>query len=229
MLFDLQSRRRRTAVKIIYGLLAVLMGGGLVLLGVGTGSGGGGALNSLIGNGSGGNSAQTSAVSSQLKAAEKKVTADPTSAAAWGSLMQARYEVAGSGSNYDSTTAVFSATGKAELTQVIAAWDKYVALVKGKPDQSTVLLAARAFSATGNFSGATVAWQDFISTAPGETRGYECLAFTAYAASKTSLGDDAAAKVVSLSPKLQKLTVQAAFKSAKSSATTAKQAATEEC
>jgi hypothetical protein len=39
MLFDLRSRGRRRTVQAVYLGLAVLMGGGLILFGVGTGSG----------------------------------------------------------------------------------------------------------------------------------------------------------------------------------------------
>jgi hypothetical protein len=229
MLFDLQSRRRRTGVKIIYLLLAVLMGGGLILFGVGAGNGNGGLLNSFTGNGSGGNSAQNSAVTAALKSAEKKVTADPNSASAWQALMLARYNVAGSGSNYNTTSEAFTASGKAELTQVIAAWDKYSALVKGTPDQSTALLAARAFSTTGDFSGATLAWQDFINTAPTEVKGYECLALTGYAAKKTSLATEAAAKAVALTPKLDQLELKQEFTTVKGSQTDAEEAAAASC
>jgi hypothetical protein len=41
MLFDLQSPGRRTAVKVIYTALAVVMRGGLVLFGVGGNPSGG--------------------------------------------------------------------------------------------------------------------------------------------------------------------------------------------
>jgi predicted Zn-dependent protease len=229
MLFDLQSRRRRTAVKIIYLFLAILMGGGLILFGVGAGNGNGGFLNALTGNGSGGNAAQNSLVTNDLKAAEKKVSSDPTSPAAWQALMQARYQVAGSGSNYDSSTGTFTASGKAELVKMLAAWNRYAALVKGTPNQSTALLAARAYSITGNYGGATVAWQDFINGDPGQLKGYECLALTAYAAQRTTLGNEAAAKAVSLTPKLEQLNIKQAFSQAKASATTAQTAVASEC
>jgi hypothetical protein len=229
MLFDLQSRRRRTAVKIIYLLLAVLMAGGLILFGVGAGNGNGGFLNSLTGNGSGGNSVQNSAADAALKTAEKKVRANPKSAAAWEALTQARYEAAESGKNYNSTSDTFTASGKAELTQVLAAWEKYSSLVKGKPDESTVVLAARVYALTGDFSEATVAWQEFISGTPTDIKGYDCLALTAYAAKKSTLGDQAAAKAESLTPKLQRVTLKQAFTSAKSSPSTAKEAVSEEC
>ena len=48
MLFDLQGRRRRM-VQATYLILAVLMGGGLVLFGVGSGSISGGLFDALTG------------------------------------------------------------------------------------------------------------------------------------------------------------------------------------
>ena len=51
MLFDLRSRGRRTTVRGVYLTLAILMGGGLILFGVGTGVGGGGLLNAFSGGG----------------------------------------------------------------------------------------------------------------------------------------------------------------------------------
>ena len=47
MRFDLRSRGRRRTVQSVYLGFAMLMGGGLVLSGVGTGSGVGGLLNAF--------------------------------------------------------------------------------------------------------------------------------------------------------------------------------------
>ncbi len=68
MLFDLRGRGRRRTVQAIYLGLALLMGGGLVLFGVGAGNGFGGLLNAFNGNGSS-SGAQKQVVSSQEKAA----------------------------------------------------------------------------------------------------------------------------------------------------------------
>ena len=59
MLFDLRGRGRRRTVQVIYLALAILMGGGLVLFGIGGGTNGG--LFDAIG-GSGGNSTNVDAV-----------------------------------------------------------------------------------------------------------------------------------------------------------------------
>ncbi|HEY4830836.1 MAG TPA: hypothetical protein VIH85_28975, partial [Solirubrobacteraceae bacterium] len=68
MLFDLRSRGRRRTVQAVYLFLALLIGGGLVLFGVGAGNGFGGLLNAVTGSSGSG---QTQAVSSAEKTAIK--------------------------------------------------------------------------------------------------------------------------------------------------------------
>ena len=75
MLFDLRSRGRRRTVQAVYLGLALLMGGGLVLFGVGAGNGLGGLLNAFTGNGS--SPARRPVVSQQEKAALKADQARP--------------------------------------------------------------------------------------------------------------------------------------------------------
>jgi len=79
MLFDLRSRHRRRAVKVMYSALALLMGGGLVLFGVGTGQSGGGLLNAFGGGGSSG--AQNQVVSQEETAARKRKLSKPSQTA----------------------------------------------------------------------------------------------------------------------------------------------------
>ena len=231
MLFDLSStRRRRTTVKFIYGTLALLIAAGLVLFGVGAGNGNGGIANSLEGNGSSGNGAQNSAVNKLLKSANAKVKADPSSPAAWNALVQARYEQAETSPDYDSSTGAFSAGGKAALKQMLTAYTKYTALLKGAtPSEITAEEAGHAYTNTGDYQGATTAWQAFLQAAPGEIKGFECLAYNAYAAKDTTLAGQAAAKAVSLSPKLQQLTIKSDFKQVAASKTTAQEAALADC
>ena len=69
MLFDLRSRGRRRTVQGVYLGLAVLIGGGLVLFGVGAGNGLGGLLNAF--NGGGSSSGQKAVVSAQEQQAIK--------------------------------------------------------------------------------------------------------------------------------------------------------------
>jgi hypothetical protein len=212
MLFDLRSRGRRRTVQAIYLGLAILMGGGLVLFGVGAGNGLGGILNAFTGNGSGG--AQTQVVNQAEKDALKQTKADASNPAAWGALLQARWTAAGQGSNYNSNTGTFTAAGKKELAGAVTAWQHYVSLTK-QPDSSLAILAARSNAALGNYSGEASAWEIETNAAPNEAKGYECLAVSAYAAKQTRKGDLAAAKALSLVPKLSRSQLKTQINAAK--------------
>jgi hypothetical protein len=196
MLFDLRSRGRRRTVQAVYLGLAVLMGGGLVLFGVGTGSGIGGLLNAFTGSGS---NNQTSVLSQQEKVALKQTKATPNSAAAWANLEDARYENASS-SGYNQSTNTYTAAGKKELAGVVAAWQRYLALTKN-PTSNLAILAANAYGTLGQYGNEANAWEIETEAAPSEVKGFECLAISAYAAKQTRKGDLASAKAASMVPK----------------------------
>src|SRR5689334_6407385 len=123
MLFDLRSRGRRRTVQGVYLALALLMGGGLVLFGVGAGNGFGGILNAFTGGGSSNAAKQT--VSAQEKAALKATAQRPNDPQAWASLLQARYTSAGQGNNYDPNSSSYTSSGIKELRSSLQAWQKY--------------------------------------------------------------------------------------------------------
>lgn len=225
MLFDLRSRGRRRTVQAVYLGLALLMGGGLVLFGVGAGNGVGGLLNAFTG---GGSNNQTQVVSQQEKQALRQTQLHPTDPSGWASLVQARWTSAGQGSNYDTATSTFTSSGKQELAKMAQAWDRYQQLTKN-PDPNTSLLAARGLAQLGNFSGAADAWEISAAANAGSARNYECLAASAYAASQTRKGDLATAKALTLVPKLQRATTQKALQSARTSSQTAQQIAQQQC
>jgi hypothetical protein len=216
MLFDLRSRGRRRTVQAVYLGLAVLMGGGLVLFGVGTGSGLGGLLNAFTG---GSGNQQTAVVSQQEKTALAAVKRSPDSAGAWGSLLTARYENANS-SGFNSSTSTYTAAGKKELANAIQDWQHYLTLVK-TPDANLATLAARAYATLSDYSGAASAWEIESQATPNEIKGYECLAVSAYAAKQTRKGDLAAAKALSLTPKAQRATLKTQMDAAKTTPTIA--------
>src|SRR5581483_3304223 len=180
MLFDLRSRGRRRTVQAVYLGLAVLMGGGLVLFGVGAGNGFGGILNAFTGNS--GNGAQKQIVSQQEKTALRLTHQQPTNPAAWASLVQARFTAAGQNSVTDPNTGAttYTATGKKKLQQLADAWQKYLSLTKN-PDSNLAILAARAYGQLGQYSDQAAAWEIQAQANPTEVKGYECLAASAYA------------------------------------------------
>ncbi len=212
MLFDLRSRGRRRTVQVVYLGLAVLMGGGLVLFGVGAGNGVGGLLNAFTGNGSG--NAQVQVVSAQEKAAVQQTKLRPTDPAAWSALVSARWESASSGNDYNTATGTFTAVGRRELAATTAAWQRYLQLTKS-PDPNLAVLAARAYANLGEYAGAASAWEIQAQANPGAAKGYECWAVSAYAAQQTRVGDLALAKVLPLVPKLSRVTLKAQIESAK--------------
>jgi hypothetical protein len=195
MLFDLRSRGRRRTVQAVYLGLAILMGGGLVLFGVGAGNGFGGILNAFTGNGSGSNQKQV--VSQDEQNALRAVKANPSSPQAWGSLLQARWNTAANAPDYDANTRTFTAAGKTELNGAIQAWQHYSQLTQNA-DPNLATLAARAYEGVGNYAAAASTWETETIGNPSEALGFECLAVNAYAAGQTRKGDLATGKVLQL-------------------------------
>lgn len=213
MLFDLRSRGRRRTVQAVYLFLAVLIGGGLVLFGVGAGNGLGGLLNGLTGGGS--TAGQQSAISQAEKNAIKATTRDPNNAAAWANLIQARWSTARSSNAYvNPTTGQFTAAGNKELTALGQDYQRYKPLVK-QPDANVSILAARAYQYLGNYSAAATTWSDITTANPTEATAFECLAANAYAANQTRTGDLASAKAISLVPKVQRTLLKSNIDKAK--------------
>lgn len=220
MLFDLRSRGRRRTVQVVYLGLAILMGAGLILFGVGAGNGFGGLLNALEGNGSGSNQKQV--LSQDEKNALKEVKANPNSAQAWGDLLQARWVSAQNGVDSSTSPPTINSAARQELVNVGYAWTRYSALTKS-PDPTLAVEAARSYAFLGDYRSAANAWQAETLSSPTELKGYECLAVSAYAAGDSRLGDLASAKALQLVPKNERLTITPVLTQAKSSVTTAKQ------
>jgi hypothetical protein len=218
MLFDLRSRGRRRTVQGVYLGLALLMGGGLVLFGVGAGNGFGGLLNAFTGGGSSG--AQKQAISSDERNALRATRLRPTDPAAWASLVTARWSAANQGANIDPSTQQPTAAGKTELGALTTAWQKYLSLTKN-PDPNIAILAARAYGRLGNYSGEADAWEIQTQANPTAASGFMCLAASAYAAKQTRKGDLAAAKAETLVPKASRSSIKLQLQSAKSSPTLA--------
>jgi len=227
MLFDLRSRGRRRTVQAVYLGLAILMGGGLVLFGVGAGNGIGGILNAFTGQGSGG--AQKQAVSAQEQQALREIRQNPNDPQAWYSLVQARWSQAGSGSDYDAATGTFTAAGKHELSLTVEAWQRYLQLTK-QPDPNLAILAARAYAQLEKYGAAADAWEINATANPTEPKGFECLAASAYAAGQTRKGDLATTRALALLPNgTVRTQTQTELQQAKTSSTTAKQVAQQSC
>ncbi|HEX4806448.1 MAG TPA: hypothetical protein VFU94_11165 [Conexibacter sp.] len=200
MLFDLQSRGRRTAVKIIYLGLAVLMGGGLLLFGIGTGTGQGGFFDIFKGNGS-----STSAqVSSAETSATRQVRLHPQDPRAWYALTYARYQSAGYDNTLNGGNGGFTAAGRKKLASASTAWQRYLTLDPNHPNPTLARLMANAYSQVGlnQPADAATAMEIVTEQQPSE-QSFAALAEFAYLANQLRKGDLAAARAVSLAPSAQ--------------------------
>jgi hypothetical protein len=215
MLFDLRNRGRRRTVQGVYLALAIILGGGLILFGVGTGSGIGGLLNAFTNNGS---SSSKPVISQAEKSAVQQTQLQPTSPSAWASLVQARYESASQYANQ--STGAYSNAGISELKGATQAWQRYLQLTK-TPDWTLAQVAARAYSALGDFKNETAAWQIVTRANPNVATYYEDLAASAWSAKENELAGLASAKAISLTPKAQQSQMKQTLQQLKTQATSA--------
>jgi hypothetical protein len=207
MLFDLRGRHRRRLVKVIYIGLALLIGGGLVLFGVGTGGGGGGGLlNAASENeGSGGVS-----FANQIKKYEKTLRTQPNNVAAWEKLTLAQLHEAGGEAYVNAATGAPTAKGKELFSRASRSWESYLALNPAKPSPELAKLMVRVYGAEGlNEPAAAVqVLQLVVAAEPKNASYYAALAEYAYKAKNARVGDLAAAKAVALAPSAQRASVK---------------------
>lgn len=216
MLFDLRGRGRRRTVQAVYLGLALLMGGGLVLLGVGGGTNGGGLLDAFT-NGS--SAPDTGVFGDRRKAAEKRVQANRQDAAAWAALARARYQEASAAGGLDETTGVFTAEGKAQLRKADEAWKQYLKLDPPKVDPQVAVIMAQVYSPAGlDKPDEAVAAQEAVAEARGDVGSYLQLAGYAYAANQSRKAELAGAKAISLATPDQKEQIKAQVEGLKSQA-----------
>jgi hypothetical protein len=150
MLFDLKGRRRRV-VQVTYVGLAVLMGGGLVLSGVGS-SASGGLLDALVGGNNNSSTDDTKKpLNNQIKAAEAKLRVNPKDAAALAALVRAHFALAATEQKTDDKTGAPVNTGAsiAELNKAAAAWKRYIATDPEKIDSGLAATAIQIYSGIG--------------------------------------------------------------------------------
>jgi hypothetical protein len=205
MLFDLQGKRRRL-VQGTYLILAVLMGGGLVLFGVGSGDISGGLFDAITGKDSNSNSSANSAVSKRIKNDEKALKLNPKNQTALADLVRSHYQLATD--DTDVNTGAFGATGKAELQKASNAWDRYVASAP-KPSDSLASLMLQAYSEGGlNKPDKAAGAAELIANARPSPQAYLTLTTYAAKAGQTRKAELAGLKAVDLAPKAQKKLVK---------------------
>ena len=221
MLFDLRGRGRRRTVQVIYLSLAILMGGGLVLFGIG-GATSGGLIDAI--QGKSGNSSGTDTFQKRVDALEKQTQTNPSNARAWAQLAGLRFQLAGSGANYDQATQVYTDKGKAELRQASNAWQQHLKLAGDKPDTTVANQMVQAYGISGlqNYPEAVKALEFVIDATPTATfQQYAQLAVLAHGAKQDRKATLSADKAVALAPKAQRKTLRDQIKAAQQQLDTA--------
>jgi hypothetical protein len=216
VLFDLRSSGRRRTIKVIYLTLAFLMGGGLIFFGIGGGTAlNGGLFDAFSGNSSGGS--VDDRFKKQETALVAKVRANPQDAAAYAQLARVRFQLAGSGDQYNPNTDQYTNEGKAELRQATSAWQQHVKLAGDKPDPRVATSMVNAYIALGDVKNA-VAAQEIVAEDRNAAGQYSTLEILAYQAGQTRKGDLAKDKAIELTPKDQRETVKGQLEQAKQEA-----------
>jgi len=217
MLFDLRGRGRRRTVQAIYLSLAILMGGGLVLFGIGSSSSGG-IVDAIVGDGSTGDTA-TKTLDNRIKSALAKTRATPTEPAVWADLARLRFQRAGVDGIKDDGT--YTTKGKQRLALATDAWEEHLALDPKQPNVRVARLMVQAYSAAGiNKPSEAVRAQQLVTAAekPPNTKLYQQLAQLAYLAGDNRTGDLAADRAVDLVPEKERKELRDALKSLKTQA-----------
>ena len=158
MLFDLQSPGRRRVVKVVYTALAILMGAGLVLFGIG---GSGSGIFDSLGFGGGGSSSDTP-FQSEIDAANAKLEQNPKDQKALVDLVTLQVQQA---STQVDDQGVPTSDGLDTYQRAADAWDRYLKLKPKQPDQGAALQMVNAFYALALTSSTAADGQTEIGNA----------------------------------------------------------------
>jgi hypothetical protein len=217
MLFDLRGSGRRTTIKAVYLTLAILMGGGLVLFGIG-GDVSGGLVDAITEPG-GSATVGDDRFRDRATEAQRAAQANPQDAAAWAAAARARYQYASTGAFFDQNTGQFTAEGKAQLQAASQAWDRHLAVAKDSPDDSVATIMVQAYSQAGlNEPEKAVRAQEIITEERPKDSTFATLAVLAYQAGQTRKGDLATQRALDLADKDDRNTLKSELETAKQQA-----------
>jgi hypothetical protein len=203
MLFDLRGRRRR-AVQGIYLMLALLMGGGLVLFGIG-GDVSGGLFDAFSDRSGSGNA--NAALEDRIERQEERLAKDPQDEALLQSLVREYYNLATT--QQESGATAFPKEAKDELRNAASYWERYAESVSGKPSPATALFALRVYD-VGALNRPAKAQQaaTIIAERQNDSSSYlQVVAYAALAKDERTV-DLATQKAIDLAPKGEKKAVR---------------------
>ncbi len=202
MLFDLQGKRRRV-VQGVYLMLAVLMGGGLVLFGIGGDVSGGlfDAFSDRNGGGSG-----NEIVEERVDKNEERAKANPQAANPHKELVRDYYSLAIAQAN---DQGVFPADAQDELRKAAQHWNAYLRVEKGQPDASLARVALQVYDpAALNQPQQAVKVAQVIAADSDDAASYLQLAQYALLAGDKRIEKLASAKAIDLAPANQRKAVR---------------------
>lgn len=200
MLFDLRGRRRRV-VQGTYLLLALLLGGGLVLFGVG-GDVSGGLVDAFKG---GGGSSGDSALNDRIDKQEERLQANPQNQVILQSLVRDYYSKA---TQTRESGAQFPPEAKDDLRKAGAYWTRY-ADAADKPNPTTASYALQIYDVGAlNQPKQAVKAASILAESANDAASYLRLVSYASRAGDTRTADLAGQKAVDLAPKAQKKLVE---------------------
>jgi hypothetical protein len=197
MLFDLRGPGRRRMVKIVYVTLALLLGGGLVLFGIG-GEVSGGLVDAIRENPSGSDDVSERAQDAEA-AALRKTQADADDPAGWAELARARVQLANTGDNVNTETGEYTESGQAILRRADEAWQKYIELDPKQVDDSLARRMVVVYAGPLSDPEQAVQAQEIVTEArPDSANQFATLAQLAWSAGQIRKGDLARDKAIEL-------------------------------
>jgi tetratricopeptide (TPR) repeat protein len=219
MLFDLRGAGRRTFIKGVYLTLAILMGGGLVLFGIG-GDVSGGLVDAITERGASTGSTDDR-YRERVQEAQRATQANPQNAGAWAELARARFQLATIGDSFDQQTLQFTDEGKRQLAAAAEAWERHLALDPEQADDGVASLMVEAYSQTGlNEPEKAVRAQEVITEVRPQAETFATLAALAYQAGQTRKGDLARAEAIDRADEDERETIKSQLDQAKQQALT---------
>lgn len=137
LVFDTRGRRKHV-VRVVYAILALLMGASLFLV-VGPVN-----IGSLLGTGE--TTSASKVLDEQAERTERKLRRDPTNAALLLSLARTRISAGNALTevNPETGATLFTAEGQEELDRAVEAWSSYLKQTK-EPNASAALLVSRTY------------------------------------------------------------------------------------
>jgi hypothetical protein len=203
MLFDLRGRRRH-AVQVTYLFLALLMGGGLVLFGIG-GSVSGGLIDAF--KGGGGGSSADSALEDRVDKAEERLAANPQNPVVLQNLIRDYYSLATS--QRESGTIGFPDDAKDDLRKAGVYWQRYTQAVTGEPSAEAARYALQVYDVAAlNMPKEAQKAAAILAQDSNDVASYLRLVSYAALAGDKRTADLAAKKAVDLAPKDQRKQVK---------------------